>query len=408
MIETGNRETLGANDAPKPRRIEWIDELRGLAAVVVALFHGLIVLWVGVNALPHGGGLRTTVDRVLGVVSIPVHYGYAGVMLFFLLSGFVIHLPYANGARPFAFAPYLVRRVLRIYPPYVFAIVASLMVAAFAPAGYRFHLALTNYNATEVVKALLFAQNYPHAGGAMTELAGSQPASNLSLWSLPVEMELYIAYPLLLLALRRWSIARVSVGVALVSVAAMFVEVLVAAPDGAPANWANYLPTFLHFWVVWAAGAWLAERAAHDRLPRWNARYGWVFAIVLVAALLARKPLALWHDAEDYLWGAVCFLGFLRLAEWPAVITNRFTRPLAKLGTISYSLYLIHIPTFIVIASFWARSHTTLPTNYLFSVGAVALVIPIAAVMYRLIEAPSIAVGRKLAADVAGSRVPSS
>jgi peptidoglycan/LPS O-acetylase OafA/YrhL len=377
-------------------RVEWIDELRGIAALAVALVHSMTVLWLGLRGQPRGHGLPQLFDRVMAVLSIPAHYGYAGVMLFFLLSGFVIHLPFAGGRRPFEFVPYLTRRFFRIYPPYLVALLISLAIGAFLPSAYVFQLHLTSMDMGHVLRSFFLLQNYPHGGGPGMELAAYQPASNMALWSLPVEMELYLAYPLLLLGLRAIPMARLALGVAAVSIVATIVDVWIAAPDGSASNVANFQPTFLHYWVIWAAGAWLAERVATRTVPAWRTPYWIALGILTVAALLARPKFHLAYDFEEFLWAGVFFLAFLRLLQ--ANVSKKFAvfRPLAGIGLVSYSLYLIHVPTFLVIAALWGLGHTQLSANFGFCLVAVALVVPVAAVMYVLVERPSIALGRRL------------
>jgi len=379
-------------------RVEWIDELRGFAALAVALVHAIYILWLGIRGLPRGHGIGPLVDRVMALLSVPAHYGYAGVMLFFLLSGFVIHLPFAGGRRPFRFVPYLTRRFFRIYPPYLFALLISLAIGAFLPSAYVFQFHLSNMDVSHIVRSFFFLQNYPHGGGPGMELASNQPASNLALWSLPVEMELYLAYPLLLLGLRSMSMPRLAFGVATVSVLATIVDVLIASPDVTAPNIANFQPTFLHYWVIWAAGAWLAECVATRTLPAWRRSYLAVLGILLVVALLARPKFHFAFALEEFFWGGVFFLAMLWLLQTNASTKLAAFRPLARIGLISYSLYLIHIPTFLVFTALWGLGHSQLSANFGVCLIAVAGVVPVAALMYVLVERPSIALGRRLSA----------
>jgi peptidoglycan/LPS O-acetylase OafA/YrhL len=386
---------VGSRVVAREGRIEWIDELRGIAALSVALVHSMSVLWLGIRGLRHAHGANRILDVAMAVISVPAHYGYAGVMLFFLLSGFVIHLPYAGGRRPFVFGPYFIRRFLRIYPPYLVALLISLAVAVALPSAYAFQFHLANMDATHIAKAFFFLQNYPHDGGPKMQLAGNQPAANLALWSLPVEMELYFAYPLLLLGLRRLGMTRLTIAVIAVSVLATFIDVMVAAPNGKSPNLANFQPTFLHYWAIWAAGAWLAERVRTNSLPAWHRTYAIALIVVAMLSLIARPLLHLPYEVEDAFWGAVFFLVLLWLGgsapkKIPAL------RPLASVGLISYSLYLIHIPTFLVIAAIWGTTHQTLSSNFSVCLLAVAAAVPVAALMYVTIERPSIEIARRL------------
>jgi peptidoglycan/LPS O-acetylase OafA/YrhL len=388
--------------APPRPRLGWVDAMRGIAALAVALFHGMLVLYVGVNAV--AGHPASRFDRLASYLSWPTHYGYVGVMLFFVLSGFVIHLPYAGGKRSFAFNSYFVRRFLRIYPPYAAALVLSIVVATHIHVGRAFPVDIET-----LTRSFLFVQNYPHYGGAAGELAWLQPAGNLALWSLPVEFELYLVYPLLLLLMHRLSLTKAMLAIGAVSLLASLVDLFVAHPRGESTNWANYLPTFMHYWIVWSAGAWLAELLVTERLPRWNARWTVVFAAATLLALANRKPL-LPNDFSDYVLMVVFVCAMVWLAA-NANVTARFhnSNPLVKLGDISYSLYLIHMPIFLTIEALWMHLHGgARPTNYLVSVAAVLAAIPIAYVFSLLFERPSIALGKRLGRilDRGRSRVP--
>ena len=96
--------------------IPAIDVLRGVAALGVAWFHSRVDLWVGfreINANPDG---YSPIDRWLSLLSLPVSQLGSLVMLFFVLSGFCIHLPLAGKGRSPDLASYAIRRGFRLYP----------------------------------------------------------------------------------------------------------------------------------------------------------------------------------------------------------------------------------------------------------------------------------------------------
>jgi peptidoglycan/LPS O-acetylase OafA/YrhL len=377
-----------ADAPPKAKRLRLggLDALRGVAALAVVLFHSMLTLYAGVLAQHAGAGSRF--DRIASYLSWPTHYGYVGVMLFFVLSGFVIHLPYAAGKRRFVFGSYLARRTLRIYPPYAAALALSVVVAT------HVHVAhLAPFDARTALKAVFFLQNYPHWGGPGAELAWLQPAGNIALWSLPVEFELYLAYPLLLFLMRRFSLNDAMLVALGVSLAAAFVEIFIARPAGARRvpNLANYLPTFMHYWIVWGAGAWLAEKYARREMPQWSVRWTIAFAASLLLSIANRRPL-LPNDIGDYVLMIVFVCAIVWLSSRGLLAGTGLGRPLVRLGDMSYSLYLVHMPIFIVMAAVWTHARgNALPANYLISVGAALVAIPIAYAFSLAFERPSIA-----------------
>lgn len=375
-------------------RLEWVEVLRGGASLAVVLFHSMIVLWVGLTAF-HGSGSHGNFDRLAAYLSWPAHYGYVGVMLFFVLSGFVIHLPYAGGERPLGIRAFYVRRFVRLYPPYAAALALSILVASHVHVDRHATL-----DASTLVRSFVFLQNYPHLGGKVAELAWLQPAGNIALWSLPVEFELYLVYPIVLHLTRRFGLSIALASIAGVSLVATFADIFIARPSGQTANVANYLPTFLHYWIVWFAGAWLAERFALGAAPRWNVAWTVVFVASTALAIVDRQRL-LPFDVGDF----VIALVFVSAIVW--ILSNeahsrRFARlgPLAKIGDFSYSLYLIHMPILLIILALWERTHPIRPTNYLASVVAVVLIIPIAFGFWYLFEKPSIALAKRLSRNV--------
>src|SRR5579871_3589969 len=82
---------------------EWIDILRGFAAMWVIVYHSRVALWVGFHEIRSAPGTYSSLDRFLAWFSFPAACGGSALMLFFLISGFCIHLPYAANSRPFNF-----------------------------------------------------------------------------------------------------------------------------------------------------------------------------------------------------------------------------------------------------------------------------------------------------------------
>lgn len=113
------------------QRFEQLDSLRGLAALTVVVHHYLLIfpaVWSLANPYdgrPAGGG------PLFLFTFTPLHLVWAGqeaVVFFFVLSGFVLALPWLKGSRPADYSGYLIRRIFRIYPPYLAAVLVALLV----------------------------------------------------------------------------------------------------------------------------------------------------------------------------------------------------------------------------------------------------------------------------------------
>ncbi|MER9168864.1 acyltransferase [Mesorhizobium australicum] len=117
---TGRVISIPMHSARKPSRIEWIDYARFFAALIVMGYH------YGVNGIRNGKltGLEPF-DRAAAVLQ----YGYLGVPLFFMISGFVI-MSSASSGSPLKFA---ISRVFRLWPAFIVSLTATSIVLAIWP-----------------------------------------------------------------------------------------------------------------------------------------------------------------------------------------------------------------------------------------------------------------------------------
>ncbi|HEU4433174.1 MAG TPA: acyltransferase, partial [Pyrinomonadaceae bacterium] len=132
-------------------RLRSIDALRGIAALGVVLYHAVEQ---GPKWLPNN--LFDYPVRALQFVS---SFGYIGVFLFFVISGFCIHLQWAKaratGVEPdIRFGPFWKRRLRRLYPPYVIALGLFLLITAI-----KSEVSLTHFFFYDLVMHLLMLHN---------------------------------------------------------------------------------------------------------------------------------------------------------------------------------------------------------------------------------------------------------
>jgi peptidoglycan/LPS O-acetylase OafA/YrhL len=168
-------------------RIEQLDSLRGMAALIVFFAH-CSFLYPGVTAASAAS------------IKSPLRFlfdGHPAVLFFFLLSGYVLYLPYNRRNVHPRYLPYVVRRICRIYLPYLagiaFAAIASFLAYRPVPnVGDLFAWHPVSHAAL-VRNAVLFASFI---------LPFDRNIWNGSTWSLAEEMRVSLFFPFLALAVR--------------------------------------------------------------------------------------------------------------------------------------------------------------------------------------------------------------
>jgi peptidoglycan/LPS O-acetylase OafA/YrhL len=364
-------------------RLEWLDFLRGLSAFAIVLFHVRVTLWVGARAVVSNPDY-SWVDRAAAWVTLPFPLMGSAVMLFFVVSGFAIHYPNAASDAPIAIGRYALRRWLRIWPAYFVAVILT-VVAEHVAAGAT-GVATSPPHKAQATAALL--QNYLSPAG--------QLVGNPSLWSLPVEVELYAAYPVLFWLWRQFGLKWV---LAVVTLASAFAAAALFQGHEWPMH------NFAKYWVIWFAGALLAERVRSRTVPPWHSWYGFIALTGLAAVIGCR-----WADVplglEHFAWGTIYFLLMLWALNHQTALTRVpgwLRRALGFLGRISYSLYLVHYPIFLVLGAWWIAAFGQKPVSVFVPLVASLIPIPAASVLWCLVEQPSQSLSRQFARLPQGS-----
>jgi peptidoglycan/LPS O-acetylase OafA/YrhL len=289
--------------------------LRGIAAMLVAVYH--------LNG-PH----EAVSLQVPGIGAALISHGYLAVDLFFVLSGYVMALSYAEMVRRFSWPSYvrfLIRRVARVYPLYI---VITLIVALALWSGIS-HEALGGKVGPTLLWNALMVQSWWGAGISL-----DSPA-----WSISAEFAAYVLFPLLA-ALALFGSRRVAFAVLLVGAAA--VVALAFAPLDEPAR-SGPLDIFLAGYAVvrclaeFSIGLLTYRLAEHEGARRLFSK-GWV-ALGLSVLLLGLMT----FGNSDLLIVAV----FPPLVLALAVGTGPVQRlcacpPIFLLGELSYAIYLLH------------------------------------------------------------------
>jgi peptidoglycan/LPS O-acetylase OafA/YrhL len=346
-------------------RIRSLDSVRGIAALIVVVSHCMLTN----RDLPHWC-FRFPVSLL--------NAGDGAVFVFFALSGCVLFLSLAQREKSAYFA-YLIKRFFRIYPAFVVAILGSAALRV-----------LVNPHPVPGVSDWFNGHwHSPATGGmllghlAMTDLPRLRQLDSV-MWSLVHEIRISIIFPVIaLLVVTNWR-AAVIVST-LISVACALIEA------HHPLRWMFDPVQTLSYLFLFTAGAALASHAKPvrrglQRCPLWLQ-----FGLWIIAARLLTVP-----SDEDL--GLITGAGALLLIAL-AFGTSTIDRVLATsgiltwLGKVSYSLYLVHFP---IIMTCVHLLYARLPLPAIFAFAIVSSLVT-AELMYRFIEQPSMALGRRLA-----------
>lgn len=370
--------------SPTPKNhLERIDVLRGMAILMVVCFHYLPSI-TGQYELGWQGMWRdfTDVKTPLMWALYPFTLGWSGVSLFFVISGFCIHysfLKHQSSATRSAgfFKMFFWKRFWRIYPPYFLILVIFYGLTfrhsetSTAPINFWLHLLLVhNFNATT--------------------FSGINP----SFWSLAVEMQFYLLFPVVLILRKKFGIQAVVGIFALISIAGRIFAAFFQ-------NWAQsptqfYWESTLILFIDWLMGAWLAERwLAGKRLVGVSKGQALAFGILMVASTLNKFSMAMIGFTGFSLW----YVMLMELYIFSHRPFSWLEKMLIPIGLCSYSIYLWHQPL-LGRALHWLHQLCGLSQTPAPSLGAMPLVVVamiiIGWVSYKLIELPGIELGKRL------------
>ena len=331
-----------------PRYFYELDSLRGVAAFTVVLLHfclGFPRLWLSHLSLLFPFRL--------------IFAGHQAVVLFFVLSGFVLTLPALRGKQP-SYPVFLVKRLLRIYLPYLGALGLALACDFFfhgpARSGLSYPTEWANLTWTSpitgrlLLEQILFLGNYPWA------------QVNTAFWSLVFELRISLIFPLLLVAVltlrQRWVLL---IGIACTLIC--FPIALLASRYGHPSTDPRfYYQTVItiHYMMMFLFGSLLA--ATLEKISAWYEKANrWQIGLCIMAMLLfydghlMERLFAILFSLQGH---QEKFFFYDQPADWSSMVGSLLliviaihfmplrnllrSRLIHYLGKISFSLYLVH------------------------------------------------------------------
>jgi peptidoglycan/LPS O-acetylase OafA/YrhL len=335
----------------KPARIDRLDGLRAVAILMVVCFHtGNLGVW----------------------------FGYTGVDLFFVLSGyFITGILRETRTSEDYWSRFYIRRIARIMPP------VALLIVLYA-------LATKHAEPLTVLGYGLFASNIVQ----LTHYGNSVLAP---LWSLAVEEHFYLLWPLFVLLIPKRALLW------------LLLAVLIAEPilrAIASPYFDSYYPIYLltPFRLdSLAAGSLLALLTEDNSTFRGQRSCGWaalaISPFLLFCASAARHANTITYNSLAYSFFAVlyfCLVVWVLTLRRGVVYTMLSSKPATYLGRISYGVYLFHIPVNQVV--FRVMHRDPFPLDFL-------LTVALASTSYFAMERPIMAYARRRTEKAAGVTV---
>ena len=341
------------------------DVLRGVAIMMVVVYHavgrnyGYFVPWNGwrkdFSAMPAGS-------------VVPLYtalLGWSGVSLFFVLSGFCIHLSFLRSSA-FSASRFFWHRCWRIVPAYF---------AALLTFTWSSHMPLYKWiGAKQLITHILFIHNLS---------ADTFFGINPSFWSIATEVQLYLLFPVLLLVRRGYGIEGCLVVTFSLGVLSCFVGV---ATWGIPNHLIDpVLASPLVTWFDWTLGAYVAERLIQSKTGFERRRLWLLFLLPTFILSTLYKPLTVCSFSLAAAVSAVV-LDWLVWADPRKTIVSTC---LGFVGTISYSIYLWHQPLLHSI-----NAHLVHYLNQPFlCLGVAAFILALSFLSFRIFERGGVLLG---------------
>jgi peptidoglycan/LPS O-acetylase OafA/YrhL len=308
---------------------ELIPEVDGLRFIAISavLFHHLLAMFLSGSG--RSSEVRTYAEWFAAADQswlVRLAYcGHFGVNLFFVISGFILALPFAKRAFNQQAAPnlksYYLRRVTRIEPPYLLSLIVIFLI---------------HWNqwgvGPEVIPNLIASSFYSHG-----LVYGRESAINSVAWSLEIEIQFYLLTPLLVLLFRLRNVAARRAMIIALIIGFGLLSQWVIYPSGS----ARLPLTLLNFAHYFLTGFLLVDLYMTGRLRSHDKRLSWdIVTLAAAAAIIA----TLTRFGQFYFLLPL-MVGLLYTGFFLGRLSNAFARArwIVIIGGMCYTIYLYHI-----------------------------------------------------------------
>lgn len=365
-----------------PTHLGSIDGLRGVAALVVVIYH----LFASSQSPEWRPFLNINVLR-------PLHDGWIGVNLFLILSGFCLFWPLArNPERAFVFGTFMKRRVRRIVPAYY----ASLIIVPIA--FWALHCAgLWNgttgwpHGPLDAVLHLLLLHSFT---------AESLRSWNPVTWSLGLEWTWYLCFPVAVWLFRKIGPLRATAILGAVTLTYLVGAWLLVGPSSRLGeNEELAIRTFLpgrlwEFGMGMLTASWIARQNRLSRRFTFLALLAVLFLLVIGHAATPVDPML---PVRNTIYGAAFTLLLLATAGGARNPVQIFCAApwMQQIGECSYSLYLFHLPVVVLVTGLLGLAHIDGALRFFVSLLSLPLIVFLAKWQYAAFERPFVVAREK-------------
>jgi peptidoglycan/LPS O-acetylase OafA/YrhL len=338
-----------------------IDGIRFLAIVMVILFHihGFFI---------NKSGNNFTDSSQYGVLDMILSGGHYGVQLFFVLSGFILCLPFAqqyiNNGKKVSLKKYYLRRLTRLEPPYFIAMI-GLFLATLAMGLYDLPFLLKSLGASLVYLHEIIFRHSPY----LTVVA----------WSLEIEIQFYILAPLLFKVLKLKPVLRRSI-LLLAIIIIIQLQQTYRLPFTSLYNYAQYFMAGILLSDLYVSG--FGSQTLNKGVTTF-------IGILLLAGILCMSFMD-W-ELEKFLFPFLIIAFYLIVLKNDAIKKVFSYKFIPVIGGMCYSIYLLHYPIVSMFGRFTIGLRITnyyLPNLILQIILLMIPVLVISSVYYYFIERP--------------------
>ena len=368
-------KAAGTNDggpsqpARKGRYLPGVDGLRALAVLAVVAYH---------MNLPWAQG------------------GLVGVTVFFVISGYLITgilISELERTRTVDIKRFWVRRIRRLLPAVVLVVAVSATLMLF------FNSSLLYKLRTDLASALLFFTNWWYIFRQQSYFeAVSSPSPLLHFWSLSIEEQFYLVWPLVMLLLFKLRIGKprsrqITLGLAVLSCVLMAV---LYDPAGDPSRvyYGTDTRSFSLLFGAYLAFVWPAYKTGKPVTPVQGlaAHHDGLFQAAAIVSLLALAAMTIFIPGTSplFYWGGLALASILSAVliaaiSWEHTLVSRVfsTTPFTWMGTRSYGIYLWHYPLLLLMNP--QNADAPGPVKIILEL---ALVLLVSELSYRFVENP--------------------